>query len=102
MLMKENADLKAVLNEIARSLQSVKPSDNGKENVPSIQKLFFDTSYGKLNDIMMHFVEMTSKGLIECTEKKLVDYLSVTTNLGSYDSIKKLYYRCQKEYVLRK
>ena len=102
MLMKENADLKAVLSEIARSLQSVKMSGNEKEDVPIIPRLFFDTSYGKLNDIMIHFVEMTSKGLIVCTEKNLFEYLSVTTNLGSYDSIKKLYYRCQKEYVHRK
>ena len=32
MLMKENADLKAVLSEIARSLQSVKVPDNEKKD----------------------------------------------------------------------
>ena len=102
MLMKENADLKAVLSEITRSLKSIKMPDNEKKDDLVIPKLFFDTSYGKRNDIMMHFVEMISKGLVVCTEKNLFEYLSVTTNLGSYDSIKKLYYRCQKEYVRRK
>ncbi len=102
MLMKENADLKAVLSEIASSLQGVKMSGNEKKDEQVIPKLFYDTSYGKRNDIMMHFVEMTSRGRIVCTEKNLFEYLSVTTNLGSYDSIKKLYYRCQKEYVRRK
>ena len=48
---------------------------------------------------MMYFVEMMSKGLIEETEKSLAEFLSEMTNLGSVSSVKKLYYRCQREYV---
>jgi len=48
---------------------------------------------------MMHFVEMMSKGLIDCTEKRLTEFLSETTNLGTVEAIRKLYYRCQSEYV---
>ena len=99
MLMKENADLKAVLSEIASSLQGVKMSGNEKKDEQVIPKLFYDTSYGKRNDIMMHFVEMMSKGLIECTEKRLTEFLSETTNLGSVAAIRSLYYRCQNEYA---
>ena len=62
-------------------------------------KLTFDTSYGKRCDIMMHFVEMMSKGLIESTEKNLTEFLSSETNLGSVDAVKQLYYRCQRKYV---
>ena len=48
---------------------------------------------------MMYFVEMMSKGLIETTEKSLLEFLSETTNLGTVSAIKNLYYRCQREYV---
>ena len=33
------------------------------------------------------------------TEKNLVRWLSETTNMGSYESVRQLYYRCQREYV---
>ena len=68
-------------------------------SVNECPKIIFDTSYGKRHDIMMHFVEMMSKGLIECTEKRLTEFLSETTNLGSVEAIRSLYYRCQSEYV---
>ena len=89
----------ATLNEFVKSLKDRNLEETEEHEVPITPTLLFDTNYGKRHDIMMHFVEMMSRGLIVCTEKKLFEFLSTTTNLGSYDSIRQLYYRCQREYV---
>ena len=99
MLQHENAALKAVVCEFVKDVQELGLDGVGDVQVLNIPKLKFDTSYGKRHDIMMHFVEMMSKGLIECTEKRLTEYLSETTNLGSVEAVRSLYYRCQSEYA---
>ena len=99
LLQKENAALKATVVDFARHLQRLgffEPEGTAVGNGP---KIVFDISYGKRQDIMMYFVEMMSKGLIETTEKSLLEFLSETTNLGTVSAIKNLYYRCQREYV---
>ena len=85
--------------DFAKCLQEQGFLDLKHASITESPKINFDTSYGKRHDIMMHFVEMMSKGLIECTEKRLTEFLSETTNLGSVEAIRSLYYRCQNEYV---
>ena len=97
--MGENAALKAAVADFAKCLQEQGFLDLRNASTGECPKIIFDTSYGKRHDIMMHFVEMMSKGLIECTEKRLTEFLSETTNLGSVEAIRSLYYRCQSEYV---
>ena len=97
--MGENAALKATVADFAKCLQEQGFLDLKHASITESPKINFDTSYGKRHDIMMHFVEMMSKGLIECTEKRLTEFLSETTNLGSVEAIRSLYYRCQSEYV---
>ena len=86
----ETADV-AALREIVKNSEYVL-TDNAI-------KLTFRVDYGKRHDIMMRFVEMVSNGLIDDTEKNLIRWLSETTNMGSYESVRQLYYRCQREYV---
>lgn len=97
--MGENAALKAAVADFAKCLQELGFLDLKHASITESPRINFDTSYGKRHDIMMHFVEMMSKGLIECTEKRLTEFLSETTNLGSVEAIRSLYYRCQSEYV---
>ena len=97
--MSENAALKAAVSEFVKNVQVLGLVEVGDVQVLNNPKLRFDTSYGRRHDIMMYFVEMMSKGLIECTEKRLIEYLSETTNLGTVGAIRSLYYRCQSEYV---
>ena len=99
LLLSENAALKAAVADFAKCLQEQGFLDLKNAGVMECPKINFDTSYGKRHDIMMHFVEMMSKGLIECTEKRLTEFLSETTNLGSVAAIRSLYYRCQSEYA---
>ena len=99
LLQRENAALKATIVDFAIRLRKFGLFEFEDEGLDIRPKLVFDTSYGKRHDIMMHFVEMMSKGLIENTEKSLLVFLSETTNLGSGSAIKNLYYRCQREYV---
>ena len=99
LLQKENAALRATVVDFAKNLQKLgffELEDTITGNGP---KIVFDTSYGKRHDIMMCFVEMMSKRLIENTEKSLFEFLSETTNLGSFTSIRNMYYRCQRVYV---
>ena len=91
--------MKAVVSEFVKNVQEQGLVEVGDVRILNSPKLKFDISYGKRHDIMMHFVEMMSKGLIECTEKRLTEYLSETTNLGSVEAVRSLYYRCQSEYV---
>ncbi len=86
----ETADV-AALREIVKNSEYVL-TDNAIT-------LTFRVDYGKRHDIMMRFVEMVSNGLIDDTEKNLIRWLSETTNMGSYESVRQLYYRCQREYV---
>jgi hypothetical protein len=95
----ENAALKAAVADFTKSLQELGFLDLMGVSMRECPKINFDTSYGRRHDIMMHFVEMMSKGLIECTEKRLTEFLSETTNLGSVEAIRSLYYRCQSEYA---
>ena len=95
MLLSENAALKAAVADFARCLQEQGFLDLKNASAMEGPKI----NYGKRHDIMMHFVEMMSKGLIECTEKRLTEFLSETTNLGSVAAIRSLYYRCQSEYA---
>ena len=97
--MSENAALKAAVADFVKNLQELGFLDLKNASVKECPKINFDTSYGRRHDIMMHFVEMMSKGLIECTEKRLTEFLSETTNLGSVEAIRSLYYRCQSEYA---
>ena len=99
MLLSENAALKAAVADFARCLQEQGFLDLKNASVKEGPKINFDISYGRRHDIMMHFVEMMSKGLIDCTEKRLTEFLSETTNLGSVEAVRSLYYRCQSEYV---
>ena len=99
LLQKENAALKATVVDFARNLQRLGFFELEGTAVGNGPKMVFDISYGKRQDIMMYFVEMMSKGLIETTEKSLLEFLSETTNLGTVSAIKNLYYRCQREYV---
>ena len=91
--------MKAVVSEFVKNVQEQGLVEVGDVRILNSTKLKFDISYGKRHDIMMHFVEMMSKGLLECTEKRLTEYLSETTNLGSVEAVRSLYYRCQSEYV---
>ena len=97
--MSENAALKAAVADFAKNLQELGFLDLKNASVKECPKINFDASYGRRHDIMMHFVEMMSKGLIENTEKSLIEFLSETTNLGSIQAIRKQYYRCQSKYV---
>ena len=99
MLLSENAALKTAVVEFTKSLQKIGLFEQEYAGGGNRPKLVFDTSYGRRRIIMMFFVEMMSKGLIENTEKSLFEFLSETTNLGSVSAIKILYYRCQREYV---
>ena len=99
MLLTENATLKVAIADFAKSLQESGLFKQDMAGIAEYPKLAFDTSYGKRRDIMMYFVEMMSKGLIESTEKNLTEFLSCVTNLGSVDAVRQLYYRCQREYV---
>ena len=99
LLLNENAVLKTAVVSIAKSLQTLGFFELESTVAGNGPKIVFDTSYGKRHDIMMYFVEMTSKGLIENTEKSLFEFLSETTNLGSVTAIRNMYYRCQREYV---
>ena len=96
LLLSRHAALEAAVVDFANSLQRI---GLGSTSAGICPKLLFNTDYGKRHDIMMYFVEMMSKGLIEETEKSLAEFLSEMTNLGSVSSVKKLYYRCQREYV---
>ena len=87
----ETADM-AALREIVKNSECVQ-----MDNTPT--SLSFRVDYGKRHDIMMAFVKMVSDGLVDDTEKNLVRWLSETTNMGSYESVRQLYYRCQREYV---
>lgn len=98
-LQKENAALKATIVDFAKNLQKLGFFELEGTVAGDGPKIVFDTSYGKRHDILMYFVEMMSKGLIENTEKSLFDILSGTTNLGAATAIRNLYYRCQREYV---
>ena len=97
--MSENAAPKTAVSDFAKCLQESGFLNLKNVSVKEFRKINFDTSYGRRHDIMMHFVEMMSKGLIDCTENCLIEFLSETTNLGSIQAIRKLYYRCQSEYV---
>ena len=99
LLQKENAALKATLVDFVKNLQKLGFFELEGTVAGNSPKIVFDTSYGKRHDIVMYFVEMMSKGLIENTEKSLFDILSETTNLGAATAIRNLYYRCQREYV---
>ena len=99
MLLSENAALKAAVADFTKSLQEQGFLDLKNASAMEGPKINFDISYGRRHDIMMHFVEMMSKGLIDCTEKRLTEFLSETTNLGTVEAVRKLYYRCQSEYV---
>ena len=99
MLLSENAALKAAVVDFTKTLQKLSLFEQNSVGVGTGPKLVFDTSYGKRHDIMMCFVEMMSKRLIENTEKSLFEFLSETTNLGSFTSIRNMYYRCQRAYV---
>lgn len=99
LLQSENAALKATVVDFAIRLRKLGLLELEDVSVDNRPKLAFDTSYGKRHDIMMYFVEMMSKGLIDNTEKSLLEFLSETTNLGTVSAIKRLYYRCQHEYV---
>ena len=87
----ETADM-AALREIVKNSECVQ-----MDNTPT--SLSFRVDYGKRHDIMMAFVKMVSCGLVDDTEKNLIRWLSETTNMGSYESVRQLYYRCQREYV---
>ena len=99
LLLSRHAALEAAVVDFANSLQKIGLLEPESTSVGIYPKLLFNTDYGKRHDIMMHFVEMMSKGLIENTEKSLAEFLSEMTKLGSVSSVKKLYYRCQREYV---
>ena len=99
LLQKENATLKATIVDFARNLQELGFFELEGTVAGNGPKIVFDISYGKRQDIVMYFVEMMSKGLIENTEKSLFEILSETTNLGPATAIRNLYYRCQREYV---
>lgn len=98
-LQKENAALKATIVDFSKNLQKLGFFELEGTVAGDGPRIVFDTSYGKRHDIMIHFVEMMSKGLIENSEKSLLEFLSETTNLGAVSAIKRLYYRCQREYV---
>ena len=99
LLQKENATLKATIVDFARNLQELGFFELEGTVAANGPKIVVDISYGKRQDIVMYFVEMMSKGLIENTEKSLFEILSETTNLGPATAIRNLYYRCQREYV---
>ena len=87
----ETADV-AALREIVKNSESIQVEHTSTA-------LSFRVDYGKRHDIMMAFVKMVSCGLVDETEKNLIRWLSETTNMGSYESVRQLYYRCQREYV---
>ena len=99
LLLSRHAALEAAVVDFANSLQKIGLLEPESTSVRILPKLLFNTDYGKRHDIMMYFVEMMSKGLIENTEKSLIEFLSEMTNLGPMSAIKNHYYRCQREYV---
>lgn len=99
LLQKENATLKSTIVDFAKNLQKLGFFELEGTIAGNGPKIVFDTSYGKRHDILMYFVEMMSKGLIDNTEKSLFEFLSETTNLGSSTAIRNIYYRCQRAYV---
>ena len=48
---------------------------------------------------MMTFLTMYEQGLIDGTKNALQDFLAAFSNLGTKESVHKLYVRCLQEYV---
>ena len=48
---------------------------------------------------MMKFLEMYEEGLIRGRKNTLQSFLATYSNLGTKDSVHKLYVRCLNEYV---
>ena len=63
------------------------------------EKLHFDFEKVSKHDVMMTFLTMYERGLIIGTKDALQTYLATHTNLGTKESVHKLYVRCLQAYV---
>ena len=67
--------------------------------VPTKEKLCFNFRQTSKHDVMMTFLTMYEQGLIDGTKNALQDFLAAFSNLGTKESVHKLYVRCLQEYV---
>ena len=63
------------------------------------EKLCFDFERVSKHDVMMAFLTLYERGGIVGTKNALQAYMAVHTNLGTRESVHKLYVRCLQEYV---
>ena len=62
-------------------------------------KLCFNFDVVSKHDVMMKFLEMYEEGLIRGRKNTLQTFLATYSNLGTKESVHKLYVRCLNEYV---
>ena len=64
-----------------------------------LEKLCFNFDVVSKHDVMMKFLEMYEEGLIRGRKNTLQTFLATYSNLGTKESVHKLYVRCLNEYV---
>ena len=101
----ESADT-AGQEKLAKALQAcgvaiLECSDELAEEVKPVsveKRLCFDFEKVSKHEVMMTFLEMYERGLITGTKDALQTFLAVYSNLGTKESVHKLYVRCLNEY----
>ena len=63
------------------------------------EKLCFNFDVVSKHDIMMTFLTMYERGQLSGTKDALQRFLATHSNLGTKESVHKLYVRCLHEYV---
>ena len=63
------------------------------------EKLWFNFEVVSKHDVMMTFLTMYEHGQLSGTKDALQRFLATHSNLGTKESIHKLYVRCLHEYV---
>ena len=70
-----------------------------EDSASPLGKLYFNFDVVSKHDVMMKFLEMYEEGLIRGRKNTLQTFLAAHSNLGTMDSVHKLYVRCLNEYV---
>ena len=102
----ESADT-AGQEKLAEALQAcgvaiLECSDELAEGVKPVsveKRLCFEFEKVSKHEVMMTFLEMYERGLITGTKDALQTFLATYSNLGTKESVHKLYVRCLNEYV---
>jgi len=91
---KKNEKTLSRLLEEVRELKAQVAALGQVKNPEGSSKLLFDFSTVRKQDVMMHFVELYERFAILGTKDSLQRFLSEQTNLGTKDSVDRLYNRC--------